>query len=166
MYMKANWTALLAVSLLFCGCGLSPSIGAPSQTSSNPVIVADSLKGDVQQVLDRAIAQDDVIMGEAGKTSVPAEQVRLTKQAYYILFGAVSEINMRAQGVNLNPLDAKKRKQLLDESADALWKLRYLDKEGSSKPKDAETQLALYDRLHSEAYNTLNKLQAILKGKA
>ncbi len=163
--MRTNFCAVLVLNLVVCGCGVSYPATTPSYVPAEPSVQAESFKGDIQEVIDRAIAQDDVIMGEAGKAKSPADQARLTKQAYHILFAATSEVNDRASKLNLNPFTAKKREAILAETQDSIWKLRYLEKEGGAKANDDEARLAHYERLHQEALGGLNRVQTILKNK-
>lgn len=163
--MRAICAAFLALGMVLGGCGVSYPAAAPPKTPANPVVTADSLKGDIQERLDRAFARDDIIMGEAGKAKTAADQARFTKQAYHELFGATSEIHDRAGGVTLNPFEARRKKAILGETESSLWKLRYLEKEGGAKARDDDARLAHYEQLHSEALAGLNRVQAILKGR-
>lgn len=104
-------------------------------------------------------------MGEAGKAKSPADQARLTKQAYHILFSAISQVHDRASKLSLNPFEAKRRAEILKEAEDSLWKLRYLEKEGGAKARTDEERLAHYERLHQDAYTSLQRIQTALKSK-
>lgn len=155
----------LALACVATGCALSYPGGTGIKPSITQDVQAQSLKGDIQELIDRALARDDVMMGEAGKAQGVAEQGRLTKQAYYEAFGTVSRVRDRAGGVGLNPFEARKKKAILTESEDTLWKLRYLEKDGGSKAGDDDARLALYERLHSEAVGSLNRVATLLKSK-
>lgn len=104
-------------------------------------------------------------MGEAGKAKSPADQARLTQQAYHILLGAMSEIHDRASGLNLNPFEARRRAEILEETEGTLWKLRYLDKEGGAKVRSDDERLAHFERLHEEAYAGLGRVSTIVGRK-
>ncbi|MBM3269319.1 MAG: hypothetical protein FJZ01_16885 [Candidatus Sericytochromatia bacterium] len=157
--------ATLLVSFALSACGVSYPQGAPGKTAANPVVQASSLKSDLVALLDRLLAQDDVMTAEANKATTTADKLRFTKQAYLGLFSATTQVQERADDLNLNPFEAKKRKLILDETASSLWKLRYLEKEGAAKAKDDQARLDLYERLHTDALQSLNRVRDILNGR-
>jgi hypothetical protein len=163
-WMVATVSGVLAGAV--SGCGVSHPQATSIKTPATQLVQAESLQGDLQELLDRAFARDDVIMGEAGKAQGPADQARLTKQAYFEAYGAVNRVQERAASLNLNPFEAKKKKVVLAEVEGSIWKLRYLEKEGSAKAGSDETRLALYERLHGEAVSSLNRVQNILKSRS
>lgn len=163
--MRRLGGVFLAACLVLSGClGASPA-ATPIKAAEAQAVQAQSLKRDIQEIVRRATSQDEVVMGEAGKAKSPADQARLIQQAYHILLGAVSEIHDRASGLNLNPFEARLRAEILEETAGTLWKLRYLDKEGSAKVRTDDERLAHVERLHQEAYAGLGRVSAILGRK-
>ena len=164
-YMRAILVTVLATSCVMSGCGASYPAAVPSKTVANPAVEAQSLKSDLMSLLERTFARDDVIIAEADKAKKTFDQARLYKQAYYELFKATSLVQEEASGFSLNPFEAKKRKEIRQETATTLWKLRYLEKEGGAKANDDEARFALYERLHKAAYDSLNQVKRILEQK-